>query len=198
MGEEEKKEIPAATILDVLSRYFTRRDLIWEYLAKTDAEILAWLKAIAQAWGVSPVVVPPIVVPPAVPTPAPAVPAAPFSVIAQPEGRIVAQDSITTTDTFATICSYTPKDGKRFHLTKIVVSCEEDVIAQVLWKGEQEITIPYVVMGKLPFTDWFPFNYWEEDAVKKIIGDGTSKIELKAKYVSTGATCYGQLVGEEV
>jgi hypothetical protein len=199
MTEEEKaKEIPAATILDVLSRYFTRRDLIWEYLAKTDAEILAWLKAIAQAWGVSPVVVPPVVVPPAVPTPAPAVPAAPFSVIAQPEGRIVEQNSITTESDWKTVCSYTPKSGMRFHLTKVVVSCEEDVIAQVFWKGEQEITIPYVIMGKLPFTDWFPFNYWEEDPVKKIVGDGTSKVELKAKYVSTGATCYGQLVGEEV
>jgi len=202
LGEEVKEEIPAATILDVLSRYFTRRDLIWEYIAKTDKEILEWLKAVAKAWGISPIVIPPVVIP-AAPIPAPLIPAAPvppISVIPQPEGRITKQGSITTSSTFQVICDYSPSSEKRFHLTKIAISCSEDVVAQVFWKGNQEITIPYTVMGKLPFTDWFPFNYWEDDITKKIAGDGTSKIELKAKYPSGGAaaTCDGQFVGEEV
>lgn len=195
--EEESKEIPTATILDVLSRYFTRRDLLWEYIAKTDAEILGWLKAIARVWRIPPPMAPPVIIPPvAVPPVPPALPPL-FSVIAQPEGTIVAQGSITTSSEWQTVCFYIPKSGRRFHLTKIVVSCSEDVVAQVFWKGEQEITVPYSIMGKLPFTDWFPMHYWDEDVVKKIVGDGTSKVELKAKYISTSATCYGQLVGEE-
>ena len=120
-------------------------------------------------------------------------------VIPKPAGPIRAFDKKTTTSTFATIAELTPAAGKTFHLTKIVVSCLEDVEAQLFFK-DKELTVIYKIMGKLPFTDWFPFDYRTHPDLRPIIGDGTSKIELKARYPSggTAAECYAEIIGEEV
>jgi len=202
LAEEKKTEIPPATVLDVIGRYFSRRDLLLEYLAKTDAEMLEWLKALARAWGVSPIVIPPVVIPPIIPTIPPTVPGIPpeLRVIPKPTGSIVQPGSLATpTTTYTTVASYTPSKDKRFRLAKITVSCSEDIIVQVTWKGEA-VTIPYYVMAKLPFTDWFPIDYYLVTHDEYFKGDGNTKLELKAKIPSggTAAEVNGEIVGEEV
>jgi len=202
LTEEKKEEIPAATILDVLGRYFSRRDLLLEYLAKTDAEMLGWVKAFARAYGISPVIIPPVVLPTAPTVAPPTVPSIPpeLRVIPKPTGPIVQQGSLATpTTSYTTVVSYTPTKGKRFNLTKITVSCSEDIIAQLTWKG-QAITIPYYIMAKLPFTDWFPIDYYATTHEDYFKGDGNTKLELKAKIPSggTAAQVDAEIVGEEV
>jgi hypothetical protein len=120
-----------------------------------------------------------------------------LGVVPYPTGRKRKFNQKTTTSSFQTIVDYTPTSGKKFHLTKIVVSCLEDVEAQLYWKGE-ELTIIYKVMGKMPFTDWFPWDF-RDKLGNEILGDGNSKIELKARYPSGGAAaeCYGEIIGME-
>lgn len=121
-----------------------------------------------------------------------------IKVIPKPLGSIRKFGKIVTSDTFKTVAEYTPERGKRFHLTKIVVSCPEDVEAQVFWMNKP-LTVIYNIMGKIPFTDWYPWDYRTHPELKEIIGDGASKIELKVRYPSGGvaAECYGEIVGEE-
>lgn len=119
-------------------------------------------------------------------------------VIPKPLGSVRKFNKITTSDTFTTVVEYTPERGKRFHLTKIVVSCPEDVQAQVFWMNKP-LTVIYNIMGNIPFTDWYPWDYRTHPELREIIGDGASKIELKVRYPSggTAAECYGEIVGEE-
>ena len=115
------------------------------------------------------------------------------SVIPKPKSTRRAKGSITTSSSYQTVCSITVSKGKTFHLTKITVSCESDVIAKIVWDGE-DISIEYYIIGGIPFTDWFPYGW------NPCIGDGTKKIELQVKYPSVGssATCYGEICGEEI
>ena len=117
---------------------------------------------------------------------------APMNVVAKPSGKISVSNSVVTTGEFQTAVEYTPNAGKQFMLTKIVVSCWQEVEAQIFWAGES-ITPIYEISGGVPFTDWFPYDY------KNIIGDGASKVELKVRFPEGGvsAKCYCEIVGEE-
>jgi len=205
MGEETRPqpEIPPPTFFDKLSQLFTRRDKLLEYIAITDRQILDMLAAWLTAQGIA---VPPtvaITIPPTIPAiPPPTVPGIPpeLRVIPKPTGPIAQKGSLATpTTTYATVVSYTPNKDKRFQLTKIVVSCSEDIIVQLTWKGEA-VTIPYYVMAKLPFSDWFPQDYYLVTHEEYFKGDGNTKLELKAKIPSggTAAEVNAEIVGEEV
>jgi len=117
---------------------------------------------------------------------------APMNVVAKPSGNISVSNSVVTTGEFQTAVEYTPNAGKQFMLTKIVVSCWQEVEAQIFW-ADEPITPIYEISGGIPFTDWFPYDY------KNIIGDGVSKIELKVRFPEGGvsAKCYCEIVGEE-
>jgi len=116
----------------------------------------------------------------------------PMNVVAKPSGKISVSNSVVTTGEFQTAVEYTPNAGKQFMLTKIVVSCWQEVEAQVFWAGEP-ITPIYEISGGVPFTDWFPYDY------KKMVGDGVSKVELKVRFPEGGvsAKCHCEIVGEE-
>jgi len=115
-----------------------------------------------------------------------------MNVVAKPSGKISVFNSVVTTGEFQTAVEYTPSAGKRFMLTKIVVSCWQEVEAQIFW-ADEPITPIYEISGGIPFTDWFPYDY------KNIIGDGVSKVELKVRFPEGGvsAKCYCEIVGEE-
>jgi len=115
-----------------------------------------------------------------------------MNVVAKPSGKISVSNSVVTTGEFQTAVEYTPSAGKRFMLTKIVVSCWQEVEAQIFW-ADEPITPIYEISGGIPFTDWFPYDY------KNIIGDGVSKVELKVRFPEGGvsAKCYCEIVGEE-
>jgi len=197
-------QIPPPTFFDVLSQLFSRRDKLLEYIAVTDGQILGMLAAWLTAQGIA---VPPTVavrLPPTIPPveiPPPAIPGFPpeVRVIPKPTGPIVQQGSLATpTTTYEVVVSYIPTKDKRFQLTKIAVSCSEDIIVQLTWGGVA-ITIPYYVMAKLPFTDWFPIDYHAVTHEQYLKGTGTTKLELKAK-IPTGGTAAevnAEIVGEE-
>jgi hypothetical protein len=117
----------------------------------------------------------------------------PSEVVPKPLGSTKAKSSADTTADYATIVEITVTKDKTFHLAKVVVSCPEDVIFKLLWNGE-DVSIEYYVMGKLPFTDWFPWD-WNPCA-----GDGVKKFELQAKYPPGGTadTIHAEICGEEV
>jgi len=112
-------------------------------------------------------------------------------VIPRPKSTVKAKGSITTQSTYQTVCSITVPAGKTFHPTKMTVSCDQDVLAKLVWDGE-DISIEYYVMGGIPFTDWYPYGW------NPCEGDGTKKIELQVKYPSGGASgsCQGEICGE--
>ena len=115
-------------------------------------------------------------------------------VIPKPKGDKKAKGSATTTDTYATItgCEITVTKDKTFQLAKIVVSCPEDVMVKIRW-DDNDIGPEYYVMAKLPFTDWFPWDW------NPCLGDGTKKLDVQAKYPAGGAaaTVQAEISGEE-
>jgi len=205
-------EVPPPTFFDAISQFFSRRDKLLEYLAVTDRRIAEMLAAWLTAQGIT---VPPtvsITIPPApeIPEGMPTIPGLPtgpagavfppqLRVLPRPTGEIAKQGTIATPVTsYSTLAEYTPKKDKRFQIAKITVSCSEDIIAQLFWKS-QAVTIPYYIMAKLPFTDWFPLDYYLVTHEEYFKGDGDTKIELKAKIPSggTAAEVNGEIVGDE-
>jgi len=155
-----------------------------ENLAEIDSQILSLLQSIAAALGVPP-------------TPTPTIPVAPTKVIPLPEGTSRAVADITTTGTFQPIVSYTPAQGKEFHLTKIVASCNSAYEVQIYWKGKP-ISVIYKQIGGAVLTDWFPEGYPDIN-LAPMVGDGTSTIQLMGRF-PTGGTAddlWGEIVGEE-
>ena len=121
-----------------------------------------------------------------------------WQVVPKPTGPVRHYDKVTTTATFQTVAEITPSAGTTFYPAKIIVACLEDVEAQLFWDGK-ELGPMYKVMGKLPFTDWFPFDY-QTILRRKLIGNGEIKLELKVRYPTggTAAECYGEISGMEV
>ena len=112
-------------------------------------------------------------------------------VIPRPKGGVQVKGSATTTASYATIVEYEVTEDYFFELAKIALSCKEDTWVKVRWDGT-DISIEYLVAGKLPFTDWFPWDWYE------MLGDGVKKIDIQVKYNTAAATAYAELVGEEV
>ncbi|MBA7702840.1 hypothetical protein ES703_111615 [subsurface metagenome] len=117
--------------------------------------------------------------------------------IARPKGfemdGFPKKGSVTTTATYATVVEYTVPDGYKYELTKILISCPEDVMYKIRWGGTDKSAEVYVT-GGIPFTDWFPWGYI------KMWGDDVKKIDIQVKYPTGGAaaTCHAELVGEYV
>ena len=116
----------------------------------------------------------------------------PAEVIPKPSVNTKARGSATTNSDYATIAEIVVAKDKTFHLAKVVVSCPEDVMFKIVWDGE-DISVEYYVMGKLPFTDWFPWGW------HPCVGDGSKKFELQAKYPlgGTAETVHAEICGEE-
>jgi len=114
--------------------------------------------------------------------------------VPRPKGSVLEADSVTTTDTYATVVSYTvPSSDWRFELAKILVSCPEDVMYRLRW-NENVIGAEVYVTGGIPFTDWFPWAY------KTMRGGDSKAFDIQAKYPAGGAaaTCHAEIVGEYV
>lgn len=114
-------------------------------------------------------------------------------VIARPKGGVLEKGSVTTTASYVTVANHTVTKDKTLQLAKILVSCPEDVMYQLKWAGSV-ISAEVYVTSKIPFTDWFPWDY------ETMEGDGSKKFEIQVKYPSGGAaaTCHAEIVGEEV
>jgi len=118
---------------------------------------------------------------------------APERVIPKPTGEKSAKGSISTTDSYQTVCELTVTRDKTFHPCKLTVSCDQDVMVKIRFDGE-DISIEYYVTAGLPFTDWYPWDW------NPCVGDGTKKVDVQAKYPTGGSagTCYAEICGEEV
>jgi len=113
-------------------------------------------------------------------------------IIPRPKGGVLAKGSVTTTGTYQNVATRTVTNLKTFQLAKILVSCPEDIMFQLVWDGSA-ISAEVYVSGKIPFVDWFPWNY------KEMLGDGAKAFAVQAKYPSggTAGTCHAEIVGEE-
>lgn len=116
-----------------------------------------------------------------------------LEVIPRPKGEIIEKGSVTTTTSYQTVASRVVTDGSTFQLAKIVVSCPEDVMYKLRWNGT-DISAEVYIAGKLPFTDWFPWDYYTME------GDGAKTFDIQVKYPTGSAadTCHAEIVGEEV
>lgn len=114
-------------------------------------------------------------------------------IIPRPKGGILAKGSVTTTAAYQTVATHTVTTGKTFQLAKILVSCDEDFLYKLRWNGT-DISVEVYVSGAVPFTDWFPWNYYS------MPGDGAKAFDVQAKYPTGGSagTCQVEIVGEEV
>lgn len=112
-------------------------------------------------------------------------------VIPRPKGGVLKKGYVTTTAAYQVVADHTPTDGKQFMLTKILASPEQDTWISLWWNGVR-ISPEILLTGKIPFTDWFPWDY------EAMIGDGSKKFEVKAKYYTTEGYCGAEIVGEEV
>lgn len=111
----------------------------------------------------------------------------------RPKGGVIAKDSDTTGAAYATIGSHTPAAAVSFELTKILVSCPEDIMYKLRWNGT-DISAEVYVTGGIPFTDWFPMDYYA------MPGDAAKIFDVQVKYPTGGAaaTCHVEIVGEDV
>lgn len=115
-----------------------------------------------------------------------------LKVYTKPKGGIQKRGSIaTTTDTYQDLVTHTVTNGKKFRLAKILVSAKEDTWIRYMWNTTQ-ISPDILVSGKLPFTDWFPYDYYD------MIGDGVKQFKIQAKKDVSAGVCYGEITGEEV
>jgi hypothetical protein len=116
----------------------------------------------------------------------------PSDVTPKPLATAKTKGSIDTEADYATVVAITVAKDKTLHLAKIVVTCPEDVMFKLVWDGE-DISVEYYVMGKMPFTDWFPWGW------NPCVGDGAKVFELQAKYPpgGTAGTVYAEICGEE-
>ena len=117
----------------------------------------------------------------------------PFYVIPKPMGGKIAKGNITTTGSYQTVAELAITTAKTFQLTKILISCDQDIMYKIRWNGT-DISTEVIVPANIPFTDWFPWNYYT------MLGNGTKKIDIQAKYPTDGygGTCYAEINGEEV
>ncbi len=111
-------------------------------------------------------------------------------IIPRPRGNTRAKGSITTGLGYTTIAELTITNGKTFNLAKIAISCETDSWVKVRWNGT-DVSIEYLVTGGIPFTDWFPWNWYPME------GDGSKKVDIQAKHDGVAGECSVELVGEE-
>jgi len=113
--------------------------------------------------------------------------------IPRPKGGVLEKGSVTTTATYQTIASRTVTSGKTLQLAKILISCPQDVMYRLRWDGTV-ISAEVYVSAAIPWTDWFPWDYYT------MLGDGTKKFDVQVKYPTDGveATCNAEIVGEEV
>lgn len=114
-------------------------------------------------------------------------------VIAHPKGGVLAKGSLTTTASYQTVASRTVTVGTSLQLAKILVSCVQDVVYKLRWNAV-DISAEIYVAGKVPFPDWFPWDYYA------MPGDGAKAFDIQVKYPSGGSagTCNAEIVGEEV
>ena len=219
MTERPLPAIPPEKVLDLLRGYLTRQDKLLEIIAEAerrrevrDQKILEVLQAIA---GKPPTAPPTIELPPTIILPPGTtelieritrevttqtlteIREVIKEVIPKPIGSIRDYASVTTTTSYQTVAKIKPRQGTIFKLTKIIVSCPEDILCKLRWAG-QDLGPEVYVMAKLPFTDWFPYGFKTKDG-KDLTGDGSQLIELQVKYPSggTAAVCFGELSGDE-
>lgn len=114
-------------------------------------------------------------------------------VIAKPKGGVLEKGSVTTTGTYQTVASRTVTNAKTFQLAKILVSCDTDVMYQLRWNGTV-ISPEVYISAKIPWTDWFPWDYYT------MLGDGAKLFDIQVKFPSgsSAGTCHAEIVGEEV
>lgn len=112
-------------------------------------------------------------------------------VVAHPTGKLTEEGTgiATNTTTYISIVSRTVTDGKKYQLGKIEVPMVNAHWIQI----EVDSTVVktyYAVKG-----DTFVMFYLYDEVT--LTGDGTKKVDVKAKAVDTVETLYGYMSGEE-
>ena len=117
-------------------------------------------------------------------------------VVPLPKGGVTLRGSVTTGADFAVVgtCTKVVTEGKIFHVAKLVLCCDKDAVAKIVFPVGTDISVEYKISANIPVTDWFAFND------KKCIGDGSKVLRVEGKYPVGGEAgdLHAELVGEEV
>ena len=91
------------------------------------------------------------------------------------------------------VAEYTVPNDFKFELAKILVSCPNDMLYRLRW-NEVVISAEVYVTGGIPFTDWFPWDYYN------MRGDGVTTFDIQVMFPAGGAAaeCHVEIVGETV
>lgn len=113
-------------------------------------------------------------------------------VIAHPTGDLTEEGTgvATNTSTYISIVSRTVTDAKKYLLGKIEVPMVNAHWVQIEVDGS--VVKTYYAGAEDTFV---MFYLWDEVSLS---GNGTKKVDVKAKAVDTGETLYGYMTGEEV
>ena len=113
-------------------------------------------------------------------------------VIAHPTGKLTEEGAgvATNTSTYTSIVSKTVTNLKKYHLGKLEVPMVNAHRIQIEVDGS--VVKTYYSGDEDTF---IMFYLWDEVS---LTGDGTKKVDVKAKAVDTGETLYGYMSGEEV
>lgn len=114
------------------------------------------------------------------------------NVISHPTGELTEKSAgvATNTSTFVSVVSRTVTDAKKYHLGKIEVPM---VNAHWIAIVVDDVGVKSYYAGK---ADTYVMFYLYNEV--SLTGNGTKKVDVKAKAVSTGETLYGYMSGEEV
>ncbi len=101
--------------------------------------------------------------------------------------------SVLTDGDWEVVVTYKVPEDYKYMLSKILVSCPEDVMYRIRFGGTVKSAEVYVT-GGIPFTDWFPWGW------AKMWGGADREIDIQVMWGTdeVAATCHAELVGEHV
>ena len=126
--------------------------------------------------------------------------------IARPMGGIIKTGNVAlpALNSWSTVAEYSPLDDWKFELSKILVSCADDVLYRLRWKEVVISADQIFITGGIPFTDWFPWDYEHMRGDREVeedeyTGNKTFEIQVSPPTADeVGSTCYAEIVGEYV
>lgn len=114
-----------------------------------------------------------------------------LEVIPRPKGGIKEKGSVTTASSYQTVAYRTVTSGKTFQPSRVIVSAEKAAYIQFYWDGTA-ISPAFLLDDYSVMPLHFPWGY------HTMVGDGSKKFEVKAKYYASASTVSAEIVGEEV
>ncbi len=112
------------------------------------------------------------------------------SVDIRPKGGIIETGEATTTASYASICSHTVTNNKKFDVSKIMVCCTKAAWVKYQWNGS-DISAPRLLSDNGMYFEHFTLDYYS------MTGNGSKKFDVLIKWVTEAGTAEAEINGEE-